>query len=180
MNDLKLERVRTFTETDVAGCDFSFKIYAEVAKPITQLALDRNFTTSPLPERTKDFGFDPEDFTGADGKQKVIFALKRDEKTLGIATASKGWNNMVHLDYIGLDASIRGAGNAQRLLNAVLDWTREIGLAALRIECQSNNVSACRFYKKAGMAFGGYDENLYMGIPELKAETAVFFYHILK
>jgi GNAT superfamily N-acetyltransferase len=128
MGDLKLERVSTLVEADIAECDFSFKICAEVAKPITQLALEQNFTTSPLPERTKDFGFDPGDFTGADGKKNVILVLKKDEKIFGLATASKGWNNMVHLNYIGLDVGIRGAGNAQRLLNAVLDWTHEIGL----------------------------------------------------
>ena len=179
MNNLQLQRVSSLTEKDVAECDFSFKIRAEVAKPITQLALDHNFTVSPLPERTKIFDFDLNDFSSTDDKQTVIFVLKKNKKIYGFAAASKGWNNMVHLDYIGLDVSIRGAGNAQKLLNAVINWTREIGLDALRIECQSNNVLACRFYKKAGMTFGGYDESLYWAIPDSKDEIAVFFYYML-
>lgn len=180
MTDLQLERVPTLTEPEVAGCDFSFKISSEVAKPLSQLALDQPFTTSPLPERTKDFGFDDEYFQDADGKQRVIFVLKKDGKPRGYATASRGWNNMVHLDYICLDTSIRGHGNAMRLLNAVREWAREIGLSCIRIEGQSNNIPACRFYKKAGLAFGGYDEYLFHSIPENKGETAVFFYDVLE
>ncbi len=180
MAGLQLERVSTLTKPDVAGCDFSFKIASEVAKPLSQLELDQPFTTSPLPERTKDFGFDDDDFKGADGKQRVIFVLKSDGKIRGYSTASRGWNNMVHLDYICLDTSLRGNGNAMRLLNAVREWTREIGLDCIRVEGQSNNVSACRFYKKAGLAFGGYDEYLFRAIPENKSETAVFFYEMLE
>jgi streptothricin acetyltransferase len=179
MADLQLERVSTLTEPEVAHCDFSFKISSEVAKPLSQLALEQPFTTSPLPERTKDFGFDDEYFENADGKQRVLFVLKKDDTIFGYSTASRGWNNMVHLDYICLDASIRGNGNAMRLLNAVREWTREIGLKHIRIEGQSNNVSACRFYKKAGLVFGGYDEYLFRAIPENSSESAVFFYDTL-
>ncbi len=179
MADLKVERVSTLTGPEVAHCDFSFKISSEVAKPLTQLALDQPFTTSPLPERTKDFGFDDEYFESADGNQRVLFVLKNDDKILGYSTASKDWNNMVHLDYICLDTSIRGNGNAMRLLKAVRSWTREIGLKHIRVEGQSNNVPACRFYKKAGLIFGGYDEYMYRAIPESSSETAVFFYDLL-
>lgn len=179
-NKLSLERVTQLTAEDVKGLDFSFKINAEVSKPISQLENDLPFQTSPLPEKTKDFGFDEEDAQDADGIEKVIFVLKSaDGRVHGYAIASKNWNRMVLLDYISLDVNIRGSGNALRLLDAVKDWAREIGLKAVRVEAQSNNVSACRFYKKAGLVFGGYDEHLYSAIPESKGETAVFFYALL-
>lgn len=180
MSGLKLERVAKLTENDVAGLDLSFTIKEEVAKPISQLEGDLPFQTSPLPEKIKDFGFDEDELRGADGLNKVIFALKaEDGRVYGYAVASKNWNRMVVLDFIGVDASVRGDGNALRLLEAVKDWTREIGLGAVRVEAQSNNVMACRFYKKAGLVFAGYDEHLYSAIPESKGETAVFFYALL-
>ncbi|OAQ95958.1 hypothetical protein LLEC1_01575 [Akanthomyces lecanii] len=180
MDELKLERVKELSQGDVAELDFSFRINAEVAKPISQLESGLPFQTSPLPERVKDFGFDEEELRGADGLNKVIFVLKdEDDRVYGYAVASKSWNMMVSLDFIGLDVSARGHGNALRLLEAVKDWTREIGLCGLRIEGQSNNIAACRFYKKAGLIFAGYDEHLYSAIPGSRGEVAVFFYALL-
>ncbi len=180
MTELKLERVSELTQKDIAGLNFSFTIKAEVAKPLSQLESDLPFQTSPLPERVKDFGFDEAELQGADGLNKIILVLRaEDGRVYGYAVASKNWNRMVLLDFIGLDVSARGYGNALRLLEAVKDWTREIGLSAVRIEGQSNNVAACRFYKKAGMVFAGYDEHLYSAIPESRGETAVFFYALL-
>lgn len=180
MDELKFERVKGLTQSDIAGLDFSFRIKAEVAKPISQLESDLPFQTSPLPERVKDFGFNEEELHGADGLNKVIFVLKaEDGRVYGYTVASRNWNRMVSLDFIGLDVSMRGCGNALRLLGAVKDWTREIGLSALRIEGQSNNIAACRFYKKAGMVFAGYDEHLYSAIPESRGEIAVFLYALL-
>ncbi|EGX95498.1 streptothricin-acetyltransferase [Cordyceps militaris CM01] len=180
MSGLKLERVNQLTQKDIAGLDFSFTIRAEVAKPISQLENDLPFQTRPIPERVKDFGFDEEQVQGSDGLNKAIFVLRaEDGRVYGYAVASKNWNRMVVLDFIGLDASVRGGGNALRLLDAVKAWTREIGLGAVRIEGQSNNVAACRFYKKAGMVFGGYDEHLYSAMSESRGEIAVFFYALL-
>ncbi|KAM3440209.1 hypothetical protein MY4824_002198 [Beauveria thailandica] len=180
MVELQLERVNELTEKDVAGLDFSFSIDAEVAKPITQLENDLPFITSPLPERVKDFGFDEQELQGADGLTKVIFVLRaKNGRIYGYTVASKSWNRMVLLEFIGLDVSVRGYGNAARLLDAVKHWTREIGLGAIRVEGQSNNVAACRFYKKAGMVFAGYDEHLYHAFPESRGEIAVFFYALL-
>lgn len=180
MDQLKLERVKELTQRDIAGLDFSFRIKAEVARPISQLESDLPFQTSPLPERLKDFGFQEEELHGADGLNKVIFVLKAETgRVYGYAVASRNWNKMVSLDFVGLDVSVRGYGNALRLLEAVKDWTREIGLGAVRVEGQSNNIAACRFYKKAGMVFAGYDEHLYSAIPESRGEIAVFFYALL-
>ncbi|TQV96339.1 hypothetical protein V2A60_003245 [Cordyceps javanica] len=180
MSELELERVSQLTREDIAGLDLSFTIQAEVAKPISQLENELPFQTSSLPERVKNFGFDEEELEGADGLNKVIFVLRaEDGRIRGYSVASRNWNNMVSLDFIGLDVSVRGYGNALRLLEAVKAWTREIGLGAIRIEGQSNNVAACRFYKKAGMIFAGYDEHLYSAIPESRGETAVFFYALL-
>lgn len=179
MSNLTLRRVSSLTREQVQHCDFSFKTNIQVAKPYSQLELDQPIATAPLPELTKDFGFDAEDASGADGLQKVIVVLEGDNKVWAYAIATKGWNNMVHLEYIALDRTVRGHGNAILLLEAVADWTKEVGLIAIRAECQSNNVAACRLYKKAGFVFGGYDEYLYKAIPETRAETAIFMYKFL-
>lgn len=180
MGELVLEQVSSLTEEQVKHCDFTFIIREEVAKPVTQLALDQPIKTSPVPEFTKDFGFDTEELRSADGLENAIFTLNKDGKVYAYVVARKAWNGMAQLEYICLDKSIRGNGNAHRLFHAILDWARDVGLDFLRLECQSNNVSACRFYKKAGMVFGGYDECLYKAIPENQHETALYFYKNLR
>lgn len=87
---------------------------------------------------------------------------------------------MVEICWIVLDVSIRGHGYGKMLLDEVLMWARQLGVAGVRLESQSNNVAACRFYKRYGFKFGGYDEYLYRGIPQNKQETAIFWYYLFE
>lgn len=87
---------------------------------------------------------------------------------------------MVLLEWVALDRSIRGMGYGKRLFEKVVEWAREQGdVAGIRLESQSNNITACYFYKSCGFRFGGYDEFMYRGIPEHKTETALFWYYML-
>lgn len=180
MSNLTIQRASSLTEAQISHCDFSFTTSSKI-HPITQLATDQPLTTVPIPELVKDFGFDAEDFEDLDGTTKVLFTLQKsdDKRIYGYVLAQKGWNEMVHVEYICLDKSVRGAGSGAKLLEAVESWTREIGLTGIRCEGQSNNVAANLFYKKSGFVFGGYDEYLYRAIPKTKDETAVFWYKML-
>lgn len=177
---MEIARVSRLTDEDVAGRDFSFEISQVVAKPYEHLALDQPIKTTPVTASKKSYGFDGDEFAeGAKDAEKVIFTLADGENVYGYAFAFKDWNNMVALHTIALDAGVRGKGNGARLLDAVVGWARGLGVAGVRIESQSNNVAACRFYKKCGLRFGGYDEFLYRGIEEHKSETALFWYRML-
>lgn len=179
MSELKLQRLSSLKEQDITHCDFSFDISQKIAEPITQLANDGPFTTVPTSKTTKKFEFDETEFEDIDGKSSVLFALTKDEQIYAYILARKGWNNMVHVEYICVDKSIRRGGHAKRLFDAVLEWTKEIGLNCIRVEAQANNIASCKFWRNAGFAFGGYDELLYRCEPEVHDEAAVFFYKFL-
>ncbi|OAQ87493.1 streptothricin-acetyltransferase [Purpureocillium lilacinum] len=193
---MEIARVPRITQADIAACDFSFNISEVVAKPYHHLALDQPIATTPVePPRTKSYGFAEEDFDEPGTAESVILALtapsdddkddcdgaaaSKGRRILGYAFAFKDWNGMATLNTIALDASLRGKGQGKRLFGAVVEWAREVGVKGIRVETQSNNVPACRFYKKQGLSFGGYDEYLYRAIEEHKAETAIYWYYML-
>ncbi|KAJ6445002.1 streptothricin-acetyltransferase [Purpureocillium lavendulum] len=187
---MKIERVARITEADIAACDFSFTISEVVAKPYHDLALGQPIATTPVSPRNKSYGFSEKDFDEPGDAESVILALTAsgngdgDGETtkggiVGYAFAFKDWNGMATLNTIALDAGLRGEGQGAKLFAAVVEWARELGVKGIRVETQSNNVAACRFYKKQGLAFGGYDEFVYRAIEEHKTETALYWYYML-
>ncbi|KAL7919116.1 acyl-CoA N-acyltransferase [Trichoderma austrokoningii] len=177
---MEIYRATSLTKNDISGRDFTFEVSAEVAKPYDALIRDEAIVTNPVPVVKKDFGFDELEFKNIRDHDAALFTLVEDEKVYGYIHAIKSWNNMVEIRWIVLDASIRDHGYGKMLLDEVLTWARRLGVAGIRLESQSNNVPACRFYKRYGFKFGGYDEYLYRGIVQNKHETAFFWYYMLE
>jgi hypothetical protein len=46
-------------------------------------------------------------------------------------------------------------------MDRAVSWANEQGLPGIRLETQSNNVGACRFYERYGFELAGYDRHLY-------------------
>ena len=53
---------------------------------------------------------------------------------------------------------------------------RETGYRQMIIECQNNNVPACRFYRKQGAVRGKVDRYAYYDDPMLRNETQLIWY----
>lgn len=176
---MEIRRATKLTKEDIAGRDFSFEISAEVAKPYDALTRAETIVTNPVPVVKKDFGFDESEFENIKDHEAALFTIAEAEVVYGYVHAAKSWNNMVEIRWIVLDVSIRGRGYGKMLLDEVLEWALQLGVAGIRLESQSNNVAACRFYKRYGFKFGGYDEYLYRGIARNKQETAFFWYFML-
>ncbi|EHK26963.1 uncharacterized protein TRIVIDRAFT_35100 [Trichoderma virens Gv29-8] len=177
---MEIRRVTRLTRDNVSGRDFSFEISAQVAKPYESLALGAEIATNPVAVVKKDFGFDESEFENIKEPDGVLFAVVEDERVYGYVHAAKSWNNMVEIRWIVLDVSIRGQGYGRMLLDEVVKWARQLGVAGIRLESQSNNVAACHFYRRYGFKFGGYDEYLYRGIPQNRDETAFFWYYMFE
>ena len=64
----------------------------------------------------------------------------------------------------------------QRLIQQAFRWAKDNGLPGIRLETQTTNVAACRFYLRQGFTLGGYDRHLYEGLSPGTRETALFFY----
>lgn len=62
-------------------------------------------------------------------------------------------------------------------MNKAVLWAEAVGLNTIRLETQSNNVAACRFYQRFGFVLGGYDRYLYCRMdPDVSADVALFWY----
>ena len=161
----------------LGACDFSFLVTREAAPPFDGDWLAHARPVEPYP---KSYGFDPEDLEECmNAPDKALFVVTGDETPVGYAALSAGWNGLAFVDDIAVDAQWRGTGAAQRLMKQTFDWTGAKGLPGIRLETQTNNVAACRFYLRQGFVLGGYDRHLYEGLSPGTRETALFFYRFL-
>lgn len=65
---------------------------------------------------------------------------------------------------------------ARSLVDQALAWARDGGMPGIRLETQSNNVGACRFYVRCGFVLGGHDRCLYQALHPGTREVALFWY----
>lgn len=52
-------------------------------------------------------------------------------------------------------------GIGRTLLDLGIKWAKKQGLKQMKIECQHNNVPACKFYHKQGVVLSTIDEYAY-------------------
>jgi ribosomal protein S18 acetylase RimI-like enzyme len=62
---------------------------------------------------------------------------------------------------IRIDDDYKSQGIGSKLLNLALEWSKKKKLRQMKIECQNNNVPACRFYHKHGAYVGAINEYAY-------------------
>ena len=67
-------------------------------------------------------------------------------------------------------------GIGQKLLDMGLIRAREDGYSQMIIECQNNNVPACRFYRKQGAVLSKIDMYAYYLDPDAKKEVQFIWY----
>lgn len=173
-------KVRPALSGDLAvlgACDFSFLVTREAAPPYEGDWLAHARPVEPYP---KNYGFEPQEFESVmQAEDKALFVVLGDEIPVGYVALSVGWNRFAVIDDIAVDAEWRGTGAAQRLMLQAIHWAREMALPGIRLETQTNNVAACRFYLRQGFILGGYDRHLYEGLTPGSRETALFFYRFL-
>ena len=67
-------------------------------------------------------------------------------------------------------------GIGQKLFDKATEWSRQQGLSQMKIECQNNNVPACKFYHKQGALLGKIDEYAYFLDESCKDEIQFIWY----
>ena len=72
---------------------------------------------------------------------------------------------------IRVDGAYKGKGVAQKLFDMAVDWSSSQGLVQMKIECQNNNVPACKFYHKQGAVLSEIDEYAYYNEPQYRHEV---------
>lgn len=77
---------------------------------------------------------------------------------------------------IRVDDRYKQQGVGTKLFNMAAQWSKSRGLKQMKIECQNNNVQACKFYHKQGAVLGKIDEYAYYKHVEDRDEVQFIWY----
>lgn len=115
----------------------------------------------------------------------VFFMAFDNELPIGAATVASKTKNVNLLDGredmsvlwdIRVDDKYKGQGVGRKLFAMAVEWSKSKGLIQMKIECQNNNVQACRFYQKQGAILGKIDEYAYYNDAEVSEEVQLIWY----
>lgn len=175
---LRVRLGRPDDPASLAECDYAFRVTSEALGPFDGRGVThRTIDVAPY---TKTYGFDDQvllGFLGSEDRRLFVIA-DEDDAPLGYAAASAAWNNFVGVDDLAVDATHRRTGAGRMLMDAIVAWARQRQAAGIRLETQTNNISACRFYERYGFVLGGFDRYLYAGGTEHRSEVALYWYLI--
>lgn len=77
---------------------------------------------------------------------------------------------------IRVDDRYKQQGVGTKLFTMAVEWSKSNGFKQMKIECQNNNVQACRFYHKHGAVLGKIDEYAYYKDTDIKDEVQLIWY----
>jgi GNAT superfamily N-acetyltransferase len=90
----------------------------------------------------------------AGDESRAIYAAIDDGRWVGMV-AGRPRDDSIWLTALWVDPAARGQGLALRLIEAVADWAREQGAAAVALSVTTNNAGAEAVYARAGFAATG-------------------------
>lgn len=114
-------------------------------------------------------------FFAAFDSEKAVGASTLVSRTPGVHMLD-GREDLCVLWDIRVADSHKGRGIGQRLFDAGADWARKEGFSQMKIECQNNNVPACRFYHKQGAVLAEIHEYAYYGEKDIQDEVQLIWY----
>jgi streptothricin acetyltransferase len=119
----------------------------------------------------------------------VIFIARAAGEPVGTATVAfrsptvwmlEGRDDLAVLWDIRVHPEHRGKGIGSALFRAAALWAREQGCRRLKVETQSINVPACRFYAKQGCRLRAIDREAYAADPRVAHEAMLLWSFDLK
>lgn len=114
-----------------------------------------------------------------------FFMAFDDEVPIGAATIASRTKNVNMLDSrddmtvlwdIRVVDRYKKQGIGTELFRKAVQWSKEKCFKQMKIECQNNNVPACRFYHKQGAVLGKIDEYAYYKDIEIRDEVQLIWY----
>ena len=108
-----------------------------------------------------------------------------DEKPIGAVTIVSrtadihmldGRDDMTVLWDIRVSDTYKHQGIGQKLFDLAVDWSRSNGFKQMKIECQNNNVPACKLYHKQGAILRTIDEYAYIDDVDSRFEVQFIWY----
>lgn len=114
-----------------------------------------------------------------------FFMAFDNENPIGAVTIASKTPNVNMLDNrddisvlwdIRVDEKYKRQGVGTKLFNLAVEWSKSKGFKQMKIECQNNNVQACRFYYKHGAVLGKIDEYAYYDDVDAQGEVQLIWY----
>ena len=87
-----------------------------------------------------------------------------------------GRDDMSVLWDIRVDDRCKQQGVGTKLFNMAVEWSKVKGFKQMKIECQNNNVPACKFYHKHGAVLGKIDQYAYYSDVNIRDEVQFIWY----
>lgn len=169
-----IERVKTLVMSELENLDFSFDVNEEAIPPFDG---ERLGAVAPVAPYTKQYKVETEQYAAPDPRQSMVAVAREENGIAGYILLSRAWNNCAQIDDFAIARAYRRKGLANALMNEGVIWSKEQDLPSIRLETQSNNIPACRFYEKYGFRLGGFDRYLYSSMAgQGKPEIALFWY----
>ena len=143
---------------------------------------------TPVKEYLKDLGVYEEATKYAeefDITNWAFFMAFDNELPIGAVTVASKTKNVNMLDGrddmsvlwdIRVDDRYKRQGVGTKLFTMAVEWSKLNGLKQMKIECQNNNVQACRFYHKHGAILGKIDEYAYYNDIDIEDEVQLIWY----
>lgn len=126
-------------------------------------------------EWEKDFDISNWKFYMAFDRETPVGAITLATKTNGL-NMLKGRDDLCVLWDIRVEDGYKHQGIGQKLFDMGKEWAKEHGFKQIVIECQNNNVPACRFYHKQGAVLSMIDEYAYYNEPKIRNEVQFIWY----
>jgi ribosomal protein S18 acetylase RimI-like enzyme len=96
------------------------------------------------------------------GSDESVVLVAETDGAVGVAVIrAESWNRSALLSHLYVDRPSRGTGVGARLLAAALAAAGRMDARCLRVETQTVNLPALRFYQRNGFALCGLDTSLY-------------------
>jgi ribosomal protein S18 acetylase RimI-like enzyme len=172
---VKIERMTRLIPAALEAADFSVSVTEEAIAPFDGPGLIT--VVKLLVPYVKTYPRDGALYVEADPAQRMIAVVKVGMDVVGYVAVLHAWNECAQIDDIMISRSHRGIGLGRSLMDEAVKWAKEHDLSIVRLETQTTNVPACRFYQRYGFKLGGFDRHLYDALPSgSKRETALFWY----
>lgn len=99
-------------------------------------------------------------------------------KCVGLAVLTDGIFKYMYLDDLKVSHEYRRQGVGRALMEKAMEIARQRNYNGIYTIGQDNNVSACKFYLKAGFEIGGFDNHVYRGTSQESKADIIFYLDI--
>ncbi len=108
-------------------------------------------------------------------KDHVFIGAYDGGKCVGLAILADDMFQYMYLDDLKVSREYRKQGVGKALIEKAAEVARQRNYRGIYTIAQDNNVSACKFYLKAGFEIGGFDNRVYHGTSQEDKANIIFY-----